>query len=87
MRREVDFPQSRALMLNHCSVSEGSGIQLGTVGGPSAVAHEGTEAHEGRSEGNEGFGKGVAVSDAGNGDTGRGDADLSARTGCGGTSP
>ena len=49
MSLKADFPQSRALMLNHCSVSEPSGIQLGTVGRPSAVAHEGTEAHEGRS--------------------------------------
>ena len=49
MRSKADFPQSRALALNYCSVSDVDGISAVTGGSPSAVLHEETEAHEGRS--------------------------------------
>jgi len=49
MQRKADSPQSRALMLNHCSVSDPDDIQSGTGGSPSAVLQEDTELREGRS--------------------------------------
>ena len=47
MHSRADFPQFRALPLNHCSVSVPAAIHLVAAGGSQAVLHEDTEAREG----------------------------------------